>query len=128
MDELNWRERKLRDYEYEYLRLSDRQICWDILKGIIVNNPKKSSKEQPLGDSLKIISKINWQPLWGLSDTGLDQIYFVHASDGDKKLHNGLNKSQFMMSRLFRHHCNNIGDFDLKFPSAKLSLDDLKVT
>jgi len=88
-DELNRRKRN----EYEHLRLSERQICQDILKG--------------------------------LSDTGLDQIYFVHASDGDKNLHNGLNKSQFMMSRLFRDHCNN-GDFDLKFPSAKLSLDAIK--
>ena len=121
MDELNHRKRKLRSiklnhYEYEYLRLSGRQICQDIPKGIVVNNPKKSSKEQPLGDSLKIISKINWQPLWGLSDTGLDQIYFVHASDGDKNLHNGFKKSQFMMSRLFRDHCNlEKEDFDLKF-------------
>merc|ERR1711893_590198 len=45
--------------------------------------------------------------LKGLSDTGLDQIYFVHASDGEKNLHNGLNKSQFMMSELFRNHCKN---------------------
>jgi len=82
--------------EYEHLRLSGRQICDEILKG--------------------------------LSDTGLNQIYFVHASDGEKNLHNGLNKSQFMMSELFRNHCKNynIGDFDLKFPSAKLSLDEIK--
>ena len=122
MDELNRRKRN----EYEYLRLREGQICQDILEGKVVNNPKKSGKEQPLVDSLKIISKINWQPLWGLSDEGLDQIYFVHASDGDKNLHNGLNKSQFMMSRLFRDHCN-LEKIALKFPTAKLSLDDLKV-
>jgi len=82
--------------EYEHLRLRKDQICNEILKG--------------------------------LSDQGLDQIYFVHASDGEKNLHNGLNKSQFMMSELFRNHCKNynIGDFDLKFPSAELSLDEIK--
>ena len=55
MDELNRRKRN----EYEYLRLREGQICQDILEGKVVNNPKKSGKEQPLVDSLKIISKIN---------------------------------------------------------------------
>ena len=48
MDELSRRKRN----EYEYLRLREDQICQDILEGIVVNNPKKSSKGQPFVDSV----------------------------------------------------------------------------
>ena len=63
-----------------------------------------------------------------MNDIGMKQIYFIHAADGDRNLHNGLNKSQFMMKRLFNEHCRNTGkDFDLRFPDARLGLDQIKV-
>lgn len=64
----------------------------------------------------------------------VDRLIFFHAADADISLQGGLNKSEFMMKRLFHKHLYEDCDpkftgsikYDVQFPDNKMSLEALQ--